>query len=166
MCFLSRKKVFSLTGLLLLLVLLWVWNWENSSNNWAVATNLNSSGQQMALTMPVAAQNGNWEEYRMEKEKSRSEQRQRLQNIIELGGEDSEAGKRAAIELLELTGYQAREAELENLLLARGYKDLAVWLDGEGVLLILSEETGREEELRHLAARFAGVENEKVILIF
>ncbi len=164
MCFLSKRKVLGLTGLFLLFVLLLLWNWENGSENWAAATNLNSSGQQIALAVPEP--NGNWEEYRMEKEKSRSEQRQRLQNIIELGGEDSEAGKRAAVELLELTGYQAREAELENLLLARGYKDLAVWLDSEGVLLILSEKTGREEELRHLAARFAGVEDEKIMLIF
>ncbi len=161
MCFLSKKSL-GLAGVLVLLVLLLAWNWKQEKM--AVATSLNSSGQPIAVSLDVSA--GAWEEYHMEKEKNRSEQRQRLQNIIELGGQDSEAGTQAAVQLLELTGYQAKEAELENLLLAKGYRGIAVWLDAKGVLLILPEKTEAEAELRHLAARFAGVEDEQVMLIF
>ncbi|MDP2859810.1 MAG: SpoIIIAH-like family protein [Bacillota bacterium] len=73
---------------------------------------------------------------KVERERQRSQELERLREIAASPNTDAQVKKEAAQRLLSLTQEAAKESEVEHLVKARGYEDAVVFM-GNGALVIV-----------------------------
>lgn len=126
---------------------------------------------------PAAVQEGGYRdssayfvETRMNRERARGMEMETMREVLASDTADKEVRKAAQERLLELSSTISREMELENLIRARGYQDVAVFLDNKTVTVIV--QPGKEmtagagnTSITELVARATGVPEEGVIVI-
>ncbi|SFR02677.1 SpoIIIAH-like family protein [Desulfoscipio geothermicus] len=126
---------------------------------------------------PAAVQEGGYRdntayfvETRMNRERARGMEMETIREVMASDTADEEVRKAAQERLLELSSIISQEMELENLIRARGYQDVAVFLDNETVTVIV--QPGKEmtagadsTSITELVARATGVPEEGVIVI-
>lgn len=76
-------------------------------------------------------------EYRIERDRSRSEQISILREIINNPNSDEASKKEAQRKLLALTDKLEKELEIESLIRARGYKEALAYIHDEAVDVII-----------------------------
>ncbi len=110
-------------------------------------------------------------EYRMERERTRSKEVELLREVLVSPSTGEETRKKVQEKLLEISSNMSKEMELENLIRARGYRDAAVFLDGDTVTVVVQPGKnilpGTEEnsEIAALVSKSAGVPEDNVIII-
>ncbi|WP_238492440.1 SpoIIIAH-like family protein [Desulfotruncus alcoholivorax] len=109
-------------------------------------------------------------EYRMDRERARGKQVELLREVMASSSIDEETRKTAHEKFLDISSSISKEMELENLLRARGFKDAAVFLDGDSVTVVVQpgqkEVASRDNsDLAQLVAKSTGVTADNVIII-
>lgn len=106
-------------------------------------------------------------EYRMERERVRSRQMELLQNMAYDQAVDHEQRVAAHAELQLLIATMAREAEIENLLKAKGYIDGVAVLDQDSAIIVLPVQLTRDEaaQIGELVNRLTGIGFEHITIV-
>lgn len=106
-------------------------------------------------------------EYRLEREMSRGRQVELLQSVAQDANADETRRAAAQERLLQITRDLERELGLENILRAKGFRDIVVFFQGDVVTVIVSQPLSEEQttSIINLVARGAGVLFENVMVI-
>jgi len=105
-------------------------------------------------------------EYRLERDRLRSEQADILEEVIRTATKDDEREK-AQDAILKLVGDKQREVEMENLIKARGYDDaLVIMSDNDVSAVIKAKDLKREDVLQvaDIIGRISGVNPEEITI--
>lgn len=107
-------------------------------------------------------------EYRLEREDVRSQQLELLREVINNPNSDKEARRRAQEELLAMSRKIGQELEMENLIKAKGFQDVIVFLHEGTVEVIVKAQTLSPPEVAKVAdivTRVTGVRKEGISII-
>ncbi|MCR4427108.1 MAG: SpoIIIAH-like family protein [Firmicutes bacterium] len=85
-----------------------------------------------------------FEEYRLERERTRARQMELIAQVMNDPSADSEVRRKAQEALLDAIAVERREFEAESLIRARGYEDAIVFLSDGGASVVVK--SGRLEE--------------------
>ena len=103
-------------------------------------------------------------EYRLERDKIRSERSDLLREIIKNSKTD-DAKKQAQESILKMTLEKQREAEMENLIKAKGFGDALVFIRDNSVSAVVKSNSLTKDEVVQVAeviCRTAGVKPEDI----
>lgn len=107
-------------------------------------------------------------EYRLERERRRGQRVEYLREVINNEYSASEIRQKAQEHLLTASRNMEKEAELENLVRAKGFKDAAALVDEQMVTVIVAAASlsGSEAlDIKELATRGTGVDVQNVLVI-
>lgn len=107
-------------------------------------------------------------EYRLERERTLGKQMALLREIIDNPSTNQEARAIAQEKLLALGDFTAGELELESMLKAKGFGEVAVFLKETGATVIVQAERlspGEAGRIMDLVIRETGLGQEKIIII-
>ena len=108
-------------------------------------------------------------EYRLDRERANGRQIELLHEIIDNPSSSSQTRQTAQEKLLFLSEKLAREAELEHLISARGFKDSTVCLEENDKITIIVQapllSVQDEEGIRQLVTWGTGVEGQNIIIL-
>ncbi|MGI6589002.1 MAG: SpoIIIAH-like family protein [Peptococcia bacterium] len=90
-------------------------------------------------------------EYRLERERARSEQVEILNEIINNPNSNVEVRLDAQEKLLWLTNNLGKETKIENALFAKGFTDAAVAIESQAIMVIVPSQGLREDEIARIA---------------
>lgn len=95
--------------------------------------------------------NNFFSEYRLERQRTLSEQTEILNEIIENDHSSAQIRTDAQQKLIGLTENLSREAKIENALIAKGFSDAIVVIQEPSVLVIVPSEGFRQDEIARIA---------------
>lgn len=107
-------------------------------------------------------------EYRLERDRQRSQQIALLKQIIDNPNSGGEGKQEAQKRLVELTQQMDLEMQLEKLIVAKGYKDAAVFIQPNAVNVIVMADTFGDEDankIGDLVSRSTGRPREQIAMI-
>lgn len=107
-------------------------------------------------------------EYRLQREKTRGQQIEILRDIVNSPSSSADIRQTAQDQLLAIGRSVTKEARVENLLKARGYKDAVVCMDQKGVTVVVdSRAFSASEETRvlELVSRETGFGEQGITII-
>ncbi len=107
-------------------------------------------------------------EYRLERDRQRSQQIALLKQIIDNTSIDGEGKQEAQKRLVELTQQMDLEMQLEKLIVAKGYKDAAVFIQPNAVnVIVMADKFGNEDanKIGDLVSRSTGRPREQISMI-
>ncbi|ADL13250.1 SpoIIIAH-like family protein [Acetohalobium arabaticum] len=108
-------------------------------------------------------------EYRLERDKIRSEQVNLLREMINNPNSNKELKNKAQNRLLEITNNLEKEMEIESLIRARDYQDAISFLHQNSVDVIIASNSGLEKKdvakIGDIVAKTTGLEIEDVTII-
>ena len=105
-------------------------------------------------------------EYRMERDRIRSERSELLREVIR-SAKSEESRQKAQDAVLKLVQDKQRESEMENLIKARGFADALVFTRDSAVNAVVKAQTLSREEVVQVAdiiSRVAGVGPEEITI--
>jgi stage III sporulation protein AH len=103
-------------------------------------------------------------EYRLERDKFRSERSELLRDIIKSSKND-EARQRAQDTVLKLTVNKQKESDMENLIKARGFADALVFVQDSSVSAVVKTSSLTRDEVVQVAeviSRVCGIKPEEI----
>ncbi|MBC7326205.1 MAG: SpoIIIAH-like family protein [Moorella sp. (in: Bacteria)] len=107
-------------------------------------------------------------EYRLERDRQRSQQIALLKQIIDNPNAGGEGKQEAQKRLVELTQQMDLEMQMEKLIVAKGYKDAAVFIQPNAVnVIVMADKFGDEDanKIGDLVYRSTGRPREQVSMI-
>ncbi len=107
-------------------------------------------------------------EYKLERDKARSEQINIFRELINNPNSDQATKKEAQNMMLALTGKMEREMEIESLIRARGYKDALAYIHDEAVDVIIHTNGLEKEDVAKVGdiiVKVTGFNTEDVTII-
>ena len=135
-------------------------------------TNINGGKLQAQQEQPTVQASGVKEsfyvEYRLQREKSRSQQVEILKDIANSPSSTPDSVKAAQEQLLNISKSVSREARVENLLKAKGYREAVVCVDQKGVTVVVDSRglnTSEEGKLIDIVSRETGFGEQSIIII-
>lgn len=115
---------------------------------------------------PVLANIDFFTEYRLERERIRSERSDILRETIRLAKSD-DSRQKAQEAVLKLVVEKQRETEMENLIRARGFADALVFIRDNSVSAVIKAQSLTREDVLQIAdtiGRVAGVRQEDITI--
>lgn len=109
-----------------------------------------------------------FEEYRLERDRYRSKQVELLRELVNSPNSLQETRKEAQKKLLILIENMDIEFQIENVLVARGFKDAVVFMRPDSATVVinassfLKEDTGK---LKEIVSQFADISTENIIIL-
>jgi len=135
-------------------------------------TNINGGKMQAQPDQPAAQSSGAKEsfyvEYRLQREKARSQQVEILKDIASSPASSPDSVKAAQEQLLNISKSVSRESRVENLLKAKGYNEAVVCVDQKGVTVVVDSRglnTFEEGKLVDIVSRETGFGEQSIIII-
>lgn len=107
-------------------------------------------------------------EYRLERDRTRGQRVEWLREVINNEQSAVETRQKAQESLLAISNKMETETELESLLKAKGFKDVAVIADEQAVTVIVTSEVlsaGECSEISNLVSRKTGVDAKNIAII-
>ncbi|MDN5344273.1 MAG: stage sporulation protein [Clostridia bacterium] len=107
-------------------------------------------------------------EYRLERDRQRSQQIALLKQIIDNANASGEGKQEAQKRLVELTQQMDLEMQLEKLIVAKGYKDAAVFIQPAAVnVIVMADKFGDDDanKIGDLVSRSTGRPREQISMI-
>ncbi|SMB98584.1 stage III sporulation protein AH [Thermanaeromonas toyohensis ToBE] len=107
-------------------------------------------------------------EYRLERDRRRSQQIDMLKQIIDNPNATSDSKQEAQKRLMDLTRQMDLELQLEKLIVAKGYKEAAVFIQPQAVNVVVMAEKITEEDankIGDLVSRSTGRPREQISII-
>jgi len=130
-----------------------------------------NAGKKDLQEQPTAQTTGKesfYVEYRLQREKARSQQIEILKDITNSPSSSSDSVKAAQEQLLNISKYVSRESRVENLLKAKGYKEAVACVDQKGVTVVVDSRglnTQEEGKLVDIVSRETGFGEQSIIII-
>lgn len=106
--------------------------------------------------------------YRLERDRNRSQQVEMLEGIVNNPNSSAEARQEAQNKILQITGYMEQELQLETLLTAKGYTETAILLKPDSAMVIVKSAKLASEDLTRIAdlvSRTTGHGPEQIVII-
>ncbi len=106
--------------------------------------------------------------FRQEREIQRQQQRDLLNELLNNSNTAADTRKAAQKQMLELAQIVAKEGEIENQALSKGFKDAVATINNAGVTLTVfgsQFSTAQITQLQDIAVRTSGVRLENVIIV-
>jgi stage III sporulation protein AH len=116
----------------------------------------------------AAGKEGFFVEYRLQRERARGQQVEILREIINSPSSAGDTRQVAQDQLLGISRSVAKEARVENLLKARGYRDAVVCVDQKGVTVVVESpglNSPEEARLIELVSRETGFGEQGIIIV-
>lgn len=107
-------------------------------------------------------------EYRLERDRRRSQQIELLKQILDNPNSGGESKQEAQKRLVDLTKQMDLELQLEKLIVAKGYKEAAVFIQPNAVNVIVMADKFTEEDankIGDLVSRSSGRPREQISII-
>jgi len=107
-------------------------------------------------------------EYRLERERTRSEQVERLNEVINNPNSSEGIRLKAQEELLWVTNNIGKEIKIENAILAKGFTEAISVIEKESVMVVVPSEGLRDDEIARIAdivTMIAGCKMEDVVIV-
>lgn len=107
-------------------------------------------------------------EYRLERDRVRSQQMEVLREVVNYPSSTAENRKDAQQRMLNLTNSLQKEMELENLLMARGFRDGVAMIQPNSVTVIVLAKSLTQDEITRITdvvCRTTGCKAEQVVII-
>ena len=107
-------------------------------------------------------------DYRLERDRMRSRQVEMLQQIVDDPNSVAETRDEAQKLIINITKTMEQEMQLENLIVAKGYDDAAIFIDKDSVTVIVLSPSLAEQDVTRIAdlvTRVSGQEMENVVII-
>ncbi|MFW5981095.1 MAG: SpoIIIAH-like family protein [bacterium] len=107
-------------------------------------------------------------EYRLEREKARSEQLAIYREMINNPNSDQASKKEAQSKMLSLTEKMEKEMEIESLIRARGYQDALAYIHDQAVDVIVHTSGLEKEDVARIGdiiVKVSGFRSENVTII-
>lgn len=107
-------------------------------------------------------------EYRLERERTRSEQVEILNEIINNPNSNAEVRSDAQEKLLLFTKNLGQETKIENALLAKGFTEAVAVIEAPSVMVIVPSQGLRQDEIARIAdlvIKIAGCKMEDVVIV-
>lgn len=116
----------------------------------------------------TAGPDGFFVEYRLQRDKTRSQQVEILKDIVESPSSTPDTSKAAQEQLLLLSRNISKEARVENLLKAKGYREAVVCVDQKGVTVVLESRglnPAEENRVIEIVSRETGFGEQSIIIV-
>lgn len=107
-------------------------------------------------------------EYRIERERKRSERVEILREIVNNPNSSAQMRQEAQQQLMKISDNLEKESKIENGLIAKGFKDAVVVIQPENVMVIVPANELRQEEIARIAdivMKVAGCKMENVVIV-
>lgn len=149
-------------------------NTANDSGNQLGQTKQSDKGASSEASSGASAGSSNSDgndffvETRLEREQARGQQIEYLREVISNAASNDQTRQRAQENLLSISNRITKEIEVENLIRAKGFKDAAVYLEDEGVTVVVhAGQLSPEEATRisDLVSRGTGVSEQNIVII-
>lgn len=101
-------------------------------------------------------------EYRLERDRVRSQEVQMLRDLVNDKNTAAEAKTAAQQRLIRISGYMEQEMQIEALMKAKGYPEAAVFIQPNGVNIIVQGQELKTEELGRIGEAVARIANCKI----
>ena len=104
---------------------------------------------------------------KIERDRERSQEKERVQELLDQGGLGDETRKQAEQELWRLTQTSAKEQELETLLKAKGYQESMVAINPKIVTVVITGtmDSARAEAIGNMIANVTGYNLEQIEIV-
>lgn len=117
------------------------WQWSDFVRNAAVSRRERPPAGATLVNAPAPGVSGARRDFyieaRLERDRSRSEEKQLLQEVLADQKSTPEARAEAQRRLMEVVRRAAREAEAESLIRAKGFADAVVFVHDEGAVVVV-----------------------------
>lgn len=107
-------------------------------------------------------------EYRLQRERARGQQIEILREIINSPSSAGDTRQVAQEQLLSISRSVAKEARVENMLKAGGYREAVVCVDQKGVTVVVDSpglNSAQEAKLIELVSRETGIGEQGIIIV-
>ena len=124
-----------------------------------------TSGMSVNINKP---QKNYFEEYRLVRDRSRSRQVELLRELVNNPNSVQESRKEAQRKLLNLIEIMDNEAQMENVLIAHGYKDAVVFMKQDTVTVVIDGNTFMKEDaskIKEIISQFVDISTENIIIL-
>lgn len=125
-------------------------------------------------TVTIAPQEANsssdsfFGEYRIERDRTRSEQVEILREIVNNPNSSAQMRQEAQQKLIKIADNLEKEYKVENALIAKGFKDAVVVIQPESVMVIIASSGLRQDEIARIAdmvVKVVGCKMEDVVIV-
>lgn len=117
------------------------WQWSDFVRNAAVSRRERPPAGATLVNAPAAGVSGPQRDFyveaRLERDRSRSEEKQLLQEVLADQKSTPEARAEAQRRLMEAVRRAAKESEAESLIRAKGFADAVVFLHDDGAVVVV-----------------------------
>ncbi len=90
-------------------------------------------------------------EYRLQRDRVRSKQIELLQQIVENPNSVAETRQEAQQKLLNITTHLEQELQLENMIIAKGYKDTVIFIQPAQVVCVINKKELSKQDVTIIA---------------
>ncbi|SHG65162.1 stage III sporulation protein AH [Thermosyntropha lipolytica DSM 11003] len=151
---------------------LYAWHQDKLDNKVEVVEkNIEVAGQTLVSDAARASKKAKKEDffaaYRLMRENMRSREIEMLEKIINSEKTEKKAKDAASLRIVQITREMEQELKIENLIRSKGFADCVVFLQPEGVSIVIKGDglsEGEESEIRKLVKGILG-ENNKISII-
>lgn len=175
-----RKKPFVICALLILLTVVGVLNYnfmlkeeelaktgnEELTNEGPInATLVDSKTEEEIMADSKNISKEFFIDYRLERDKNRSQHVELLENIVENEDTDKETRNQAQTEMVELVKLSEKEMVIENLIRAKGFNDVIVFIhDGYVNAIVDAEELSAADaaQIQDIVNKETGISLDKI----
>ncbi|MDA8442549.1 MAG: SpoIIIAH-like family protein [Peptococcaceae bacterium] len=164
-----RLRPFAIT-LLLLLGVFCLYLGFNNMSHWGQQDNGEPKQTQNALTVtgPTPISTSFFVTYRQNRENTRQQQIDLLNGLIDGTNTTPDTRKQAQQELLRVVQNIAKESQVEGLVLAKGFKDVAAQMNDNSLnLMVYGDQFSAAEitQLQDIAVRATGLRLDNIIIV-
>lgn len=116
----------------------------------------------------VNKDNNFFSEYRIQRDKVRSECQESLREIVNNPNSSSQMRQDAQQKLIKITDNLEKESKIENTLIAKGFKDAITMIQPESVMIIIPSTGLRQDEIARISdvvVKISGCKMEDVVIV-
>ncbi len=117
---------------------------------------------------PTVTNNDYFSEYRMQRDKVRSERQEGYREIVNNPNSSAQMRQDAQRKLIKITDNLEIETKIENALIAKGFKDAIIMIQPETVMVIVPTAGLRQDEITRISdvvVKISGCKLENVVIV-
>ncbi|SHE52506.1 stage III sporulation protein AH [Caldanaerobius fijiensis DSM 17918] len=177
----KSKRTIALIALVLLLAVAVIMDYQYGKNNLPInATETDKNVAQMLNTSKktstnvskdkaVTANSDVFADYRQDRERTRSESIANLKEIVDNEKTSKENRDKAQAEIIKLTEQTNKEMTIENLIKAKGFKDVLVFIDDKSANVLIDTNqqltAARIAQIQDIVTRETGLSVDQIHII-
>jgi len=147
------KRLIAFTIILFAVSFVWLGyrGWNEYKNIFADKNTIVEPVVTIALQEENGSKDNFFSEYRIERERTRSGQVEILREIVNNPNSSTQMRQEAQNKLIRISDNLDKESKIENMLIAKGFKEAIAVIQEEGAMVIVPSEGLREDEIARIA---------------